>query len=93
MNDNKLWEIAEDILQELYANSTPQLDFKDFKARVDAGEKHSKDWYSEYEIFEKKYNEIIDRICRERKVKHKDKNRICMSVLLNWGPKFSKDVE
>lgn len=84
-SNTKLAELALDLLQQLYAESEPPLDFKKFKDEVERTGDCPKDWFLKHKISEERYMQIVSKFRSRRKVTDHEWRSMSM-VMLDWAP-------
>lgn len=89
-SDKKLMEIAWEMLDRMYNEAEPALDFKKFREEILSGKKDcSPQWYLSHEISIEKYEEIIKDIKKARRVTGTEWRKITW-VILDYSPKFKE---
>jgi hypothetical protein len=86
-NDEKLWEISKDILQEMYMKAKPPLDFR--KALAD-GRLNKKEWFMNHELSMKEQEAIIEKHVKANKVTPRERRRMAWPIF-DYSPKMAKE--
>lgn len=94
MDDEQLWEIAKDILQEIYIFAKPSLDFKEEikengKFRKDNPETEP-DAYLDHYLPQEKQEKIIQKHLEKHFLNKAEKKKIKTEVTLGLAPAGSK---
>lgn len=89
-----LKDIVFDIYRELYSNSDPPASFDDLyeNAIIDEQGRKNIDYLS-YEIDDELMNEIIEKHCKDNKLKDKEKSAIKINVYLGCSPKSKRKIK
>lgn len=87
-SDTKLYEIALNMIHEMYVVAEPSLDFLEYKRKVDALEIDCKEgWFMNHEISQEDYDKVISKGKKKYKLTKREYNKMTM-MFLNWSPKF-----
>jgi len=84
MNSKKLRRRALDILNQMYEEATPPMDFQH---AWDNPEEYQHDWYMGHALSAERQREIVK--SHTIRMRSRDKMHIEMAVL-NWGPMFTE---
>lgn len=93
-SDDKLWEIALELYQRLYAEAEPPMDFmKEFKAGKLKRGVAKEDWYMDYYLPSERQYEIEDEIAKKYRLNRLEREKIGVSVFLGAAPRGVKNVK
>ncbi len=85
-------QIILDIYRDLYKEATPNADFDKLVEEAPTNSRGQKDiGFMNYEISESKFNEILDRHLKGRRITKIKQKMISNTVLLGCSPKFKKE--
>jgi hypothetical protein len=85
-------QIIWDIYRDLYKESTPNADFDKLVEEAPTNSVGQKDiGFMNYEIPESKFNEILDRHLKGRRITKLKQRMLRNTVLLGCSPKFKKE--
>lgn len=87
-SDTKLYEIALNMIHEMYAVAEPPLDFLEYKREVDAQNIKCKErWFEKHRITKEDYDKIISEGKNKYKLTKLEYAKMTMT-LLDWSPTF-----
>lgn len=90
-SDKWLWDnIVIPIYVKMFDESEPQLNFYNLCEGIKHGHKVSNDWFMEYYLSTERQQEIVDEICKEKKLTKRDKHKVSVSVFLGCSPSSYK---
>jgi len=85
MRDERLVEIGWEILNEMYKEAEPPLDFPKFRAKVEKSKKCPKDWQQKHYLPESRYDAIINEYTIKYKLSKNDLRRMVW-MFLDYSP-------
>jgi hypothetical protein len=85
-------QIIWDIYRDLYKEATPTADFDKLVEEAPINSRGEKDiGFMDYKITEVKFNEVLDKHLKGRRITKLKQRMIRNTVLLGCSPKFKKD--
>lgn len=78
-----LQEVVYDILQEVYEEAEPGLDFEDLRENP---EDYPDDWYSQHYLDEEREREILEKHLEKHDLTEREESQITFTVILDMGP-------
>ena len=84
---DELWDICVDILNEVYEEAEPGLDFDDVNENPDD---YPDDWYEQHVIDKEVEKEIVKKHCDKHDLNSRERTQINMTAILSYGPRTDK---
>lgn len=78
-----LEEIRNSIMQEMYEEAEPGLDFSDL---VENPDEYPDDWYSQHYLSDERQEEIFDKHVEQHDLSKREHSALVMECILNLGP-------
>lgn len=78
-----LQEVVYDILQEVYEEAEPGLDFEDLRENP---EDYPDDWYSQHYLDEEREREILHKHLEKHDLTEQEESSVTFTVILDMGP-------